>query len=343
MPDPYRVEQVARGVWSIRVPRPTGGDAAVAYALECTDGYLLVDAGWNAPDGLDSLSAALEPIGIDVADIRGVALTHLHLDHCGLAEEVRRVSGAWVAAHPAEVASARYRHGASSPFVEDVEQWLEAVGVPPDKALPLLEARDATNAAGPIFDVDVLLGDGDSLDAPSWSLVALHTPGHSPGHVCFHDSERGLLFGGDLVLEEHVPPISCYGLDEADDPISDFFASLERVERLDGVQVLPGHGAPFADAASVAARLREHHEKRMDWLAGHLAGGAATVWEAALAAPWSRAWPELRPLLQLLALGKINAHLVALVRRGRVRRIDDVPFRFALARSGSPAAKTPVR
>ena len=44
-----------------------------------------------------------------------------------------------------------------------------------------------------------LLFDGDSLDLGGRRLSVLHTPGHSPGHVCFWEPERGYLFSGDLV------------------------------------------------------------------------------------------------------------------------------------------------
>ena len=44
-----------------------------------------------------------------------------------------------------------------------------------------------------------LLQDGDWIDLGGRSLQVLHTPGHSPGHMCFWEPERGYLFAGDLV------------------------------------------------------------------------------------------------------------------------------------------------
>src|SRR6266516_2700366 len=46
--------------------------------------------------------------------------------------------------------------------------------------------RAAVHAARP----DVLLEDGDRPEVPGWRLVALHTPGHTPGHLCFHEERR---------------------------------------------------------------------------------------------------------------------------------------------------------
>jgi glyoxylase-like metal-dependent hydrolase (beta-lactamase superfamily II) len=339
MPEEYRIGQVATDVWSVAIPRPHGGVPSKVYVLRCSSGYVLVDAGWSTAAGVGPLTAALATVGIELGDVRGVALTHLHIDHCGLADAIRSVTGAWLAAHPAEVESAAYRHGAASPFVVDLERWLRDAGVPTGEADQLLAARDASNAAAPVFAVDTLLANGASVDAPGWSLTALHTPGHSPGHLCFLDQERRLLFGGDLILEGRVPPVWCYDFEHGGDPIADYLASVDSVAPLAGT-VLPGHGAPFTGAPNEAERLRDHHERRMSWLAEHLAPRPATVWEAALAAPWSRAWAELPLLARLLALGKISAHLVALDRLGVVRRIDDrAPARFAVVPSPATIAE----
>lgn len=44
-----------------------------------------------------------------------------------------------------------------------------------------------------------VLQDGDEIDLGGRRLQVLHTPGHSPGHMCFWEAERGYLFTGDLV------------------------------------------------------------------------------------------------------------------------------------------------
>lgn len=44
-----------------------------------------------------------------------------------------------------------------------------------------------------------VLTDGDCIDLGGRVLQVLHTPGHSPGHMCFWEKARGWLFTGDLV------------------------------------------------------------------------------------------------------------------------------------------------
>ena len=44
------------------------------------------------------------------------------------------------------------------------------------------------------------LRDGELVDAGGIGLLVLHTPGHSPDHVCLFEPDSGVLFGGDLVV-----------------------------------------------------------------------------------------------------------------------------------------------
>ena len=81
--------------------------------------------------------------------------------------------------------------------------------------------------------------------------ISLHTPGHTPDHLCLFDPEHGVLLSGDHVLPTITPHIS--GLVAGADPLSAFFASLEKVKHLDGVTlVLPAHGHPFNDLAGAS-------------------------------------------------------------------------------------------
>lgn len=80
-----------------------------------------------------------------------------------------------------------------------------------------------------------LLEDGDTIDLGGRVLHVLHTPGHSPGHMCFWEPDRGYLFTGDLVysgtLFAHYP---------STDPGS-YLASLEKVAFLPAERIFPGH------------------------------------------------------------------------------------------------------
>lgn len=80
-----------------------------------------------------------------------------------------------------------------------------------------------------------VLGDHDIIDIGGRRIEVIHTPGHSPGHMCFWEKERGYLFTGDLIYK---------GMLYADYPSTDpeaYLASLEKVEPLSVKKLFPGH------------------------------------------------------------------------------------------------------
>lgn len=80
-----------------------------------------------------------------------------------------------------------------------------------------------------------VLRDGDQMDLGGRVVEVLHTPGHSPGHMCFWEPERGNLFTGDLVYQGVL-----FANYPSTDP-GDYLASLEKVARLPVKHVFPGH------------------------------------------------------------------------------------------------------
>ena len=53
---------------------------------------------------------------------------------------------------------------------------------------------------------DVLMADNDVITLGTLKLHVLFTPGHSPGHVCFHLPEQSLLFGVDMIFQNSIGP-----------------------------------------------------------------------------------------------------------------------------------------
>lgn len=80
-----------------------------------------------------------------------------------------------------------------------------------------------------------LLVDGDTIDLGGRTIQVLHTPGHSPGHLCFWEDEKGYLYSGDLVYEGTL-----FANYPSTDPQS-YLTSLEKIAVLPIKQLLPGH------------------------------------------------------------------------------------------------------
>ena len=67
-------------------------------------------------------------------------------------------------------------------------------------------------------------------DVGDTAVVAIHTPGHAPDHLCFWHAESRTLFGGDLAVQGNTVwiPTSLQG------DLTDYLASIERVLALAG-------------------------------------------------------------------------------------------------------------
>lgn len=80
-----------------------------------------------------------------------------------------------------------------------------------------------------------ILSDGDVIDLGGRYIEVLHTPGHSPGHLCFWEAATGYLFTGDLVYKDLL-----FAYYPSTDPEA-YLASLEKVAALPVQNVLPAH------------------------------------------------------------------------------------------------------
>ena len=170
----------------------------IVYALELADGVAVIDTGWSTDEAWTALTGGLRTAGFAVTDVRAALITHIHPDHYGLAGRLREESGAWVALHPADAAllPARYGIGIDT-LITGMRNLLQECGVPPEVLEELTGASMGIREFVALAEPDVLLEDRARIDLPGWDLVALHTPGHSPGHVCFYDRERRLLISRD--------------------------------------------------------------------------------------------------------------------------------------------------
>jgi glyoxylase-like metal-dependent hydrolase (beta-lactamase superfamily II) len=306
---------VAVGVWRLKVALPGHSIGHVnAYALLYDDGVLLVDAGWSS--AASRLTELLGSLGMSLRDVREVVFTHLHADHCGLAAELQR-AGAAVAMHAADAELLESRYFNPDRFQSDTTAWLVTSGAPKEaieaSCIHVLRLADQVEP----FVPDRLLADGDVVTRGAWSLSVLQTPGHTPGSVCLHDRNSGLLFTGDHVFPR-IRASPTYRPQSTPDPVGDYFASLDRLEALDVGTVLPGHQGPFRELGQRLAVLRQYHRTRMQDILQVLRHGPATAWQVASSLNRTGTWNDRSWESRFTALGETLAHLARLERERQV-------------------------
>ena len=67
------------------------------------------------------------------------------------------------------------------------------------------------------------------------NVKVLHTPGHSPGHLCFYDEANKFLFTGDLIYGGLL-----YANYPSTDPIA-YLASVNKLSQYKPERIFPGH------------------------------------------------------------------------------------------------------
>jgi glyoxylase-like metal-dependent hydrolase (beta-lactamase superfamily II) len=323
------VTQMGPTTWGIQLPYPGPLRTVWCYLLQFAGGPILVDAGWGCTDGWRSLTNALSEIGCHIEDIQGIVATHSHPDHIGLARRIKDASGAWLAAHAAERASMVTDEAQRRPRAGATAAWLRLCGVPSAEEQDLLKEGHRYAAGLPRVEVDIEVEDSGVVPGTGGSLVAFHTPGHTPGHICLHDRDRDVLLTGDHLLPRVTPNISMRP-GSSDDPLGDYLHSLRRIAGLEGrPRVLPGHGAAFEGHTDRARQIHEHHRDRLSEVELAVHKGAATVWDVAARVTWSRPFRDFDQRARRQALGETLAHLESLRRQRRIEMVTGPVYRFA--------------
>ena len=316
-PPPPPPLEVAAGVWRISTPLLFRPPHVHAYLAALPDGFLLVDGGLNTDAAWASLEAGLAAAGARWEQVRVHVVTHMHMDHVGLAARVRERSGApvWMGRLDAE----RMAHAAASP--DDEADYraglLRRCGAPAEVQAQVEDIRRRAESLAPAVKIDGSL-DGDAGEvpgAPGWEFV--WTPGHTAGHVSLFRPGDRVLIAGDAVLPRITPTLGVNR--QRMDPVEDYVQALGRLERLAPARVLPGHGDPPPDGVARIRELRDAAETETATVAALLTDEAATCWELV-----ERRYPErdLPVTTRMLALRETLAHLDRLIAAGRARRSE---------------------
>lgn len=212
-----------------------------AYLVETDDGPALFDCG--PATTIDALRAGVAAEGLELADVRHLLLSHIHLDHAGAA-------GHLVRENPA------------------LTVWVSEIGAPHLVEPSRLESS-ARRLFGPAFDslwgelvpipaANVRRAEGNVL---GWD--AFPTPGHASHHVCYE--RDGTILSGDvagvrIVPDEHVIPVS----PPPDIDVEAWHRSIDELERRSPERLALIH---FGVATDTEWHLTRLHEELSSWAA----------------------------------------------------------------------------
>lgn len=184
-----------------------------AYLLNGTDYSLLIDTGLGIRNIYEEVIKLTDKPVIAVA-------THIHWDHIG---GHKYFPNFYV--HEAEV---NWLNGEFPLPIEQIKGYVV-------ERCELPENFDVDEYVFFQGNATRILLDNDVIDIGGRSVEVLHTPGHSPGHMCFYEKNREYLFTGDLVYKDTL--VAYF---PSTDPIA-YFKSIERIAELPVKEVFPAH------------------------------------------------------------------------------------------------------
>ncbi len=260
---------VAPGVTMVLADNPKDytGPGTNTYIVG-DDRVWIIDPG---PDDTDHVRAVLQAVG--KRPVGGIFVTHTHQDHSPAAYHLARITGART-----------YGFGALS---KDILAFTD-------------EAVDAE------FIPDVSLACGGVVGDDDWQIMAIHTPGHFPNHLCYALPHKGMLFSGDHVMGWSttvvVPPLG---------NLTEYMDSLDKLEAGGARLMLPSHGPVVEDAPARIREIRDHRMERHQQITACLNRGIRSP-----SAIVDEIYEGLTPRLLEAAEGCVRAHLELIVRDG---------------------------
>lgn len=184
---------------------PLGCNCSIIGCSE-TGEALVIDPGGDVDDIIDRLKElGLKP--------KYLLHTHAHFDHIMGSRGMREKTGASICLHKEDQ------------FLYDMlGKQASMFGLSADEPLP----------------VDKFLSDEEEVTFGKYKTAVLHTPGHTPGSLCFSVKDKdSLLFSGDTLFSRSIGRTDLWGgsFDKIIKSIKDRLLCLD-----DSTRVIPGHG-----------------------------------------------------------------------------------------------------
>ncbi|HJV60329.1 MAG TPA: MBL fold metallo-hydrolase, partial [Albitalea sp.] len=266
LPERGRSIEVAPGVHWIRMPLPYALDHINLWALDDGEGWALVDTGVRTEETVAVWREQFANAP-DQRPLSRIFVTHMHPDHVGMAGWMTRKFGVRLWMTRLEYLTCRVMvsdTGREAP--EDAIRFYRRAGWG-DAAIETYRARFGNfgKHIHALPDSFHRLQHGDSLriGAHEWRVIVGN--GHSPEHACLYCPDLKVLISGDQVLPRISSNVSVYPIEPDADPMADWLASLDRLQREvpDDVLVLPSHNECFRGLHARIDALRRGQERSL--------------------------------------------------------------------------------
>ena len=312
------VENIAPGVWWIRMPLPMPLDHINLWLLDEEDGFTIIDTGVCSEKAKIVWRSVLKKVVKD-KPVKRLIVTHCHPDHVGLAAWLTSSLKLPLYLPLTEWLYARMLALDNGPnYMAAFAELFQSTGCPKDlideiRNFPPLFSQYAEVPPNGIIRIQE--GEILNIGKRKWRIIMGY--GHSPEHACLVSETDGLFISGDIVLPRITPNIGVYPDQPDANPLNDYYYTLKKFLDLPAdLKVLPSHNEPFTGLHTRIAELINHHDSRLT-IVRKCCLKPATAWEIA------KELFNRRPLTShntVFAMPETLAHINELISRGEITK-----------------------
>lgn len=242
--------KIADGIKMIEIPMNLMGRESTIYPtlIWDDDTIILVDAG--ATGSLSEIKKTMKDAGVPFEKLDKIVVTHQDIDHIGgIKEIIDELPEVKVLAHEEDKP---YIQGEKK-LVRMNSNFMERISaLPEEEQEKVLYIFENSNAP-----VDTTLADGEEL-ADCGGIVIIHTPGHTPGHICLYHKPSKTLIVGDAMNTFEGELVGPNELVLTEEDAKTALNSLKKFEKYDVENVITYHGGLFNDNPN--PRIKEFND-----------------------------------------------------------------------------------
>ncbi|MGC9153434.1 MAG: MBL fold metallo-hydrolase [Vulcanisaeta sp.] len=312
------IYEINNGIaYQLRIPMNIEPGHVFSYIVRRDNDCIMIDAGYPNNELIKPIT---ETIGkIPNCRLSALVVTHMHIDHYGLANELSNHLKVSVAIHKRDYEQLM-RINDTSRFIQESLDYFRYYGVP-NQELPILRSiiewiikRVRLSFMNPdiIIDKEDQLFDG---------LRIVLTPGHSPGHIAIILDQYRIAFTGDLILPTITTHVGLTPINSGN-PLMEYMKSLIKIKMMNLKCLYPGHEGYVCRINERITELLNHRFARICEVLSVLKNEPMSIFGVTGKLKWmdNRNYSSLDPMNKYLALSETAAIMKYLESLGVIKR-----------------------